>query len=194
MIFIQCGNDFIFSSEYLKDDELINYTLFQESGCWLMIDWFFMLSIVLLVINWIPGFDQLDTLQLSEDFEKCQNQVHQCISRWRKDKIIWNKLISQFNISEVWNSFPSDYWLKSQLIPDQPTIIQQPDFWNSGWSRTAIGLRWTFIDNEVANGFVDNIDLIPLKKEKYVSLTKQINGTSIKCKFIDSLRFTKWVV
>ena len=46
-----------------------------------------------------------------------------------------------------------------------------------------------FLINDEVDGFVGNVHLIPLNKEKYVSFIKDVNGTSIKYKFIDSLRF-----
>ena len=41
----------------------------------------------------------------------------------------------------------------------------------------------------MVNCFEGWIDLIPLNKEKYISFTKDIEGSSIKLRFIDTLRF-----
>ena len=46
-----------------------------------------------------------------------------------------------------------------------------------------------YLINDMANCFTGRIDLIPLNKEKYISFTKYIEGSTIKLRFIDSLRF-----
>ena len=46
-----------------------------------------------------------------------------------------------------------------------------------------------FIINDLANSFEGTVDLIPLNKEKYISFTKHVEDSTIKLRFIDSLRF-----
>lgn len=52
-----------------------------------------------------------------------------------------------------------------------------------------LGYDAHFLIKDVANGFDGKIDLIPINKEKYISFTKSVSGSTIKLKFIDSLRF-----
>ncbi|XP_043469797.1 uncharacterized protein LOC122503358 [Leptopilina heterotoma] len=46
-----------------------------------------------------------------------------------------------------------------------------------------------FIIHAISTSFEGKIDLLPINKEKYISFTKHVNGSEVKFRFIDSLRF-----
>ncbi|XP_051172353.1 uncharacterized protein LOC127288757 [Leptopilina boulardi] len=46
-----------------------------------------------------------------------------------------------------------------------------------------------FIIHAVSTSFEGRVDLLPLNKEKYISFTKNIKGSVVKLRFIDSFRF-----